>query len=228
MKTANIVIVDDDTEYAGDVAAVLTRSSGFHCSGRFGNPLRFLDELREIEADVVLLDISMPGMSGIDCIGPIRRARPDCRVLMLTLHDDEDLLLKAFLEGADGYLLKESTPTEIRSAIREALNGGAPMSPRIARKVIRALNALSRPNAGEEVAGTPGLNEGGEWNPEVQRLLSAREFEVLRSLAAGKKYAEIAREMSISLSTVKTHINHIYEKLRVRNKAEAISRLLKG
>lgn len=226
MRRIRIAVVEDDAEYAGELRGVFKRWSDFQFTGAFTGSVPFLTALTGLELDVILLDINLPRISGLECIRQIHEFLPHCRVIMLTVHDDDDLVLKAFLEGADGYLLKDATPAEIRDAIYEAVQGGAPMSSRIARKVIRLLAKL------ENQHGQPNgrsVGSGASFravNSQIQHLLSKRELEVLQLLAAGKRYAEIAGQLCISLPTVKTHINHIYEKLRARNKVEAISRLL--
>lgn len=213
-RPIQVIVLEDDTAYTQVLRQVFADQPDFEIRQSFYNPLSFLGELPELEADVFLLDINLPKISGVDCIGQIREFKPESRILMLTLHADDDYILRSFLNGANGYLLKDSTPTQIFDAIRDSLQGGAPMSSSIARKVVRLLNRLDKANGR--------VSRGSS----VDRLLTTREKEILECLANGKKYAEIAKQLFICKDTVKTHIHHIYEKLQVRNKTEAISKLL--
>ncbi|MCP5520085.1 MAG: response regulator transcription factor [Verrucomicrobiales bacterium] len=212
-----VVTVEDDTSYTAVLRRVLEGVGDFTWGGSFINPVRFLTALPDLRADVFLLDIHMPRLSGLECIREIKQCLPDARVLMISVHDDDDYVLKAFLDGADGYLLKDSSPDQIVEAIHDARRGGAPMSPSIARKVVGILGRLQ---AGEPTAKAPASAKA------ALEALSLRETEVLDLLAKGRRYTEIASEISVSLDTVKTHIRNIYRKLEVRNKAEAISLLL--
>lgn len=212
-----VVTVEDDTSYTTVLRRVLEQVGHFRWGGSFVNPVRFLTALPELKADVFLLDIHMPRLSGLECIREIKQCLPEARVLMISVHDDDEYVLKAFLDGADGYLLKDSSPDQIVGAIHDARRGGAPMSPSIARKVVGILGQLQS-------------DEGSVRPPAPSKAaveaLSGRETEVLELLAKGRRYMEIASEISVSLDTVKSHIRNIYRKLEVRNKAEAISLLL--
>ncbi|MCB1126668.1 MAG: response regulator transcription factor, partial [Verrucomicrobiae bacterium] len=212
-----VIAVEDDTAYSAVLRRVLEQVGRFRWDGSFANPVRFLTALPGLHADVFLLDIHMPRLSGLECIREIKQCLPEARVLMISIHDDDDYVLKAFLDGADGYLLKDSSPDQIVEAIHDARCGGAPMSPSIARKVVGILGRLQ---PGETAPKPPSSSKA------AVEALSTRETEVLELLAKGRRYTEIASEISVSLDTVKTHIRNIYRKLEVRNKAEAISLLL--
>ena len=214
MNPIRIIVLEDDLGYTRVLNQVFDRNAGFKILQSFHSPVTFLTELPKLEAQIYLLDINLPKMSGMECISHIRDFKPHSRILMLTLHSDDKKVLQSFLNGADGYLLKDSTPDQIFEAIEDVLNGGAPMSPVIARKVVRLLNHM----------GTQSGNK--EKNSPVDHILSKRENEILACLAEGKKYKEIANLLFVSKDTVKTHIRHIYEKLQVRNKAEAIAKFL--
>lgn len=190
---------------------------GIHWAGGYSDTSTFLNEAQDVNADLYFLDIHVGDQLGLDCIRPLKQIQPKAKVIMLSVHDDDDFVLKSFLEGADGYLLKDSTPEDIYTGIEDVLAGGAPMSTSIARKVIRALKAL---NAKPSAKSNSSPNNGDNLNPDLP--LSSREIEILENLATGKKYKEIANELFISLATVKTHVRHIYEKLKVSNKTEAI------
>lgn len=209
--TTRIAIVEDDESYTEVLKEVVALHPNFEIVAAYSIGLRFITALPNLVADVVLLDINLPKMSGLDCIGEIQKFKPLMRTILLTVHDDTDFILRAFLTGADGYLLKESSGRQIIEAIQDALNGGAPMSPAIARRVV---NMIGR-NAEYEAA--PSDSNAAE------RLLSTREYEILQLLASGKKYTEIASALHLALPTIKSHVSHIYEKLKVRNKIEAIS-----
>lgn len=217
MSTIRIIAVEDDPEYVQVLEQVLARNPNLELVRAFGNSVEFLAEMQQLQCDVIFLDIRMPKVSGLDCIGQIREFLPDTKIIMLTFHDDDDYVIKAFFEGADGYLLKDSHPRKILSAIDDAMEGGAPMSPAIARKLIKLLGRLNQQN---------GQADRIAKEARVKRLLSDREFEILQQLASGKQYAEIAELLFIAVDTVKTHIRHIYEKLEVRNKTEAITAFL--
>ncbi len=226
MNPISIVALDDDPEYLIELERVFSGSDKFAWGGGFSNSVQFLGRLPELNADVFLLDVSVPKYSGIDCLKSIVEFRPECTSIMLTVCDDDERVLEAFLEGASGYLLKDAGPEKIRSAIDEVLGGGAPMTPSIARKVIQLLGRRRSDVSHPDAAATSA--EEVSDSDSVKAILSPREYEVLQELAAGRKYAEIAARLFISLATVKTHLRKIYEKLRVRNKVEAISRLSNG
>ncbi len=216
-SSINVVMVEDDASYTAVMRRVLKEVADIQWVGSYVNPVRFLTELPQLSADVFLLDIHMPKLSGLECIRDIKQCLPDASVIMISVHDDGDYVLKAFLEGADGYLLKDSTPDQVIDAIHEAQRGGAPMSTSIARKVISILGRTRSGGAHPKPAPPDA--------PTVD-VLTNRETEILKLLSEGRRYAEIATESCISLDTVKTHIRNIYRKLEVRNKVEAIALLL--
>ncbi|MEZ5324665.1 MAG: response regulator transcription factor [Verrucomicrobiales bacterium] len=218
-QTFQITVLEDDASFVDTLRLVLELSPSLVLTQAFRNPVHFLGQLPQITADVFLLDICLPKLSGLDCLSEVRRLHPSSRILMMSVSDADDHILRAFLDGADGYLLKDGSPDQICASIEEVLKGGAPMPPSIARKVIRLLGKIGNGNSGN----TP----QGEASTIVEKLLSPREFEILQLLADGHRYADIARKLHVSHDTVKTHIRHIYEKLHVRNKAEAVSRLLR-
>lgn len=155
--------------------------------------------------DVVVADINLPRKSGIECVAEIKAKHPGIQFIMFTIYEDNDQVFEALKAGASGYILKNTVPQKIIEAIMELHEGGSPMSPKIARKVLQSFS-----NVGP--------------NP-VYELISKREREVLELLSKGFLYKEIGERLNISLSTVKRHLNHIYEKLQVQNKTEAVNRL---
>lgn len=213
MGSVRVAIVEDDESYIGVLKTVFARNEQIRITDAFSNSVAFLNAIPQLDADLVLLDINMPKVNGIDCLRQLRQFRPECKAIMLTVVDDSDMILRAFLEGASGYLLKEASRKDITAAIEDTMTGGAPMSSTIARKVVNLLKVQEPPKASSDPDEDP------------RHALSKREYEILRLLAEGRKYVEIAEALFISLPTVKTHISHIYEKLKVRNKVEAVARL---
>jgi DNA-binding NarL/FixJ family response regulator len=197
-----IGIVEDSAPISNNWVRMLDAHPGFHCVGAFGTGEEALQRMPGLQPDVVLMDISLPGMSGIECVVRLKRLLPRTRILMETVHSDNDRLFQALQAGASGYLLKRTTPAELVAAIQDVLKGGAPMTGEIARRVIES---FSRP------AATPG-EDGG---------LSDRESEVIELLAQGYSDKEIAGRLQISFTTVRSHLAHIFEKLHVRSRVEA-------
>jgi DNA-binding NarL/FixJ family response regulator len=176
--------------------------------------------VREIPArapNVVLMDINLPGMSGIDCLRELKKALPKVRVVMVTVYDDDDRLFESLVSGADGYLLKRATRNRFLEAVREIVNGGAPISPKIARRMVEYFHQINAQPA------HPAPSPSTEM--ELQAL-TARELEVLARLAEGLAPKEVAAELKISWDTVRNHITNIYTKLHVHSRSEAILKYL--
>jgi DNA-binding NarL/FixJ family response regulator len=201
-----ILLYEDNQQLRESVGALISLSEDFALAGSFGDVLQVEDQVKLLQPDIILMDIDMPGMNGIQAVSKIRRFNATVHIIMLTVFDDNQHVLDAICAGASGYLLKKYLPEKLMDAIREVLTGGAPMSPGIARMVISKLQQL------------PG--------PVNQYDLTPREKEVLGSLAKGNSYKLIASEFSISIDTVRTHIKHIYEKLQVRSQTEAVSKAI--
>jgi DNA-binding NarL/FixJ family response regulator len=198
-----IAIVEDNREISRNWIQLLSERAGYECVGAFQTGEEALQKIPGLEPDVVLMDISLPGMSGIECVSLLKRKLPHTPILMVTVHSDNDRLFQALKAGASGYLLKRTTPDELISAIREVLDGGAPMTGEIARRVIES---FSRPPAVE------GYN------------LSNRESEVIELLAQGYTDKEIAEKLQIGFTTVRSHVGHIFDKLHVRSRVEAAAK----
>ncbi len=179
---------------------------GLECVGAFRTGEEALQRLPALNPDVVLMDISLPGMSGIECVSKLKLALPRTPVLMVTVHSDNERLFQALQAGASGYLLKRTTPAELVAAIQEVLDGGAPMTGEIARRVIES---FCRPAPA----------------PLENCTLSPRENQVLELLAQGYADKEIADRLQIGFTTVRSHVAHIFEKLHVRSRVEAAMRL---
>jgi DNA-binding NarL/FixJ family response regulator len=203
--TIPVAIVEDDPELRTGFTAIVNETGDLTCVGTFGSAEAALAGLAELRPRVVLMDIGLPGMRGIECVRLLKDRGADFDVLMLTAYDDGDSIFDSLQAGAGGYLVKRSTAQEIRAAIREAVSGGAPMSAAIARKVVQHFRR-ARPA------------------PEVAAL-SDRERAVLDALSHGQRYKEVADTLGISMNTVRTHIKAIYDKLHVNSRAEAVLKL---
>ena len=198
-----VAIVDDDEGIRASLSALIRRSPNFELVGDFANGETALKEIPKLLPDVVLMDINLPGMSGIECVSRLRKAAPSVKIIMLTVFEEGEQVFQALSAGAFGYLVKSNRPAKILEAIREVYDGGSPMSGHIARKVVQSFQAHAAARAETET-------------------LTARELEVLQGLSRGHPYKEIASELGISLSTVRTYIQRIYEKLHVHSQTEAV------
>jgi len=197
-----VAIVEDNAGLRNSLTLLLEESPGFRCVGSFTTAEEALSKLPKQPAEVVLMDINLPGMSGIECTRQLRELLPDMRVIMITVYRDNEKIFNALRAGARGYILKRATPETILQAIEDAHQGGAPMSSEVARKVVEAFR---QPDAPQDQA----------------RGLSLREREVLELLAQGLPDKEIAAKLNISMPTVRYHLKHIYDKLHVRSRTEA-------
>lgn len=200
-----VAVYEDNHALREALEILISEAEGFVLSGAYPDCTLVEQDLREAEADIVLMDIDMPGRSGIEGAAIVKRNFPAVEVLMLTVFDDEDKVFGAVCAGANGYLLKKTPPDKILEAIEDLYNGGAPMTPAIARKVLQLFPR------------TPAINS------ETDKL-TPRELMVLQSLAKGNSYKMVAAELDISIETVRTHIKRIYEKLHVHSVAEAIAK----
>jgi len=202
-----VAIVEDDAILRGSLTKLLSNARGVRCAGACASGEEALQKLPALKPDVVLMDLNLPQMSGIDCIRKLKELLPKTPVIVLTVYEDSEHIFRALKAGASGYLLKRSEPDEVLDAIKDASEGGAPMSSQIARRVVRSFH---EPNSGGTEVG-----------------LTERENEILTYLSKGFANKEIADKMNISVPTVRTHLRHIYEKLHVRSRTEAIVKYLK-
>jgi DNA-binding NarL/FixJ family response regulator len=200
----SVSIVEDDPAVRRILAEWIGSAPGFRCLGDYGDAERALAELPGQAPDIVLMDINLPKLDGIQCVGRLKPLMRTTQFVMLTVYEDTDHIFNALAAGATGYLLKETERDELIAALRQAQEGGAPMSGYIARKVVQA---FQRPWAD---------------TPETNRL-SPREREVLELLARGFFYKEISESLRITVGTVNTHVRRIYEKLQVRTRAQAVA-----
>ena len=201
-------IVEDDRSVRENLGVLIDGTPGFSCVAACASAEEAWRRLPELTPAVVLMDIHLPGRSGIACVARLKTLLPQAQVIMLTIEEDSEQVFDSLKAGATGYLVKHATPQEILDAVAEVHQGGAPMSSHIARKVVTTFRQ-SPAAAGEEPP------------------LSPREEEVLRLLAKGHRSKEIADELGIGLGTVNTYVRHIYEKLHVRSRAEAVVRLVR-
>jgi DNA-binding NarL/FixJ family response regulator len=197
-----VLIVEDQARLRESLVALIDGTSGLSVVGSFGNMEAALQALGGARPDVALVDLGLPGMSGVDGVRLIRERSPATQALVLTVHDDDDHVFEAICAGASGYLLKDTPPARLVAAIQELGAGGAPMSPSIARAVVGMFRKVAPQPTGEG--------------------LSPRELEVLTLLAAGNSYKTAANELSVSIDTVRFHVRHIYDKLHVHSKSEAV------
>ena len=204
----NVSIVEDSDKFRETLARVLNRAEGFRCVSQYPNAEEALKVLPQDKPDVVLMDINLPGMNGVECVRQLKQLAPAIQVMMLTVYEDTDNIFNALTAGATGYMLKRTPRDELLEAIREVHRGGSPMTTHIARKVVQSFQRAAP-------AASP------------TEMLSPREQEVLDCLAQGFLYKEIAEKLSISYETVHTYIRRIYEKLQVRTRTEAVAKFLK-
>lgn len=203
----SVAIVEDDRAVRASLAGILERAADCRCVGAYGSAEEALRELPPLRPDVVLMDINLPGASGIECTTRLKVQLPAMQVIMLTVYEDTTSIFSALKAGACGYLLKRSSPGEILEALTTVQNGGAPMTSEIARKIVMTFQ-------------TPAPSAG------AAATLSAREQEILDLLSQGKVSKEIADRLAISYHTVRVHTKHIYEKLHVRSRAEAVLKFM--
>jgi RNA polymerase sigma factor (sigma-70 family) len=208
----NISIVEDNDKLRATLARVIDRADGFHCASDHGSAEDALAELPKIKPDVVLMDINLPGINGVECVRQLKKILPQIQVMMLTVYEDTENIFNALAAGANGYMLKRTPAKELIEAIREVQRGGSPMTTHIARKVVQSFQKT----AGQQQA----ANELSE--------LSEREQQVLDLLAQGLIYKEIGEKLGISYETVHTYIRRIYEKLQVRTRTEAVAKFLRN
>src|SRR3954468_17687215 len=203
-----VSIVEDNEQLRNTVARVLNRSEGFKCLSHYGNAEDALKDLPNVKPEVVLMDINLPGINGVECVRQLKQVLPALQVIMLTVYEDTDNIFSALAAGATGYMLKRTKTPELLEAIREVHRGGSPMTTHIARLV------------------TASFLKGGQ-SPQPTENLSQREQEVLDCLSHGFLYKEIAEKLGISYETVHTYIRRIYEKLQVRTRTEAVVKFLR-
>jgi len=203
--TTDVAIVEDNAALGSSLRKIVESAPEFKCVGVWTTAEDALKKIDAFRPHVVLMDINLPGMSGIEATARVKAHLPEIQVIMVTVYRDHDKIFAALKAGASGYLLKRSTPADVRDAIRDVRSGGAPMSAEIARRVVEAFHqpVKAAPSALDEVK------------------LSKRETEILELLCEGLANKEIADRLDISVETVRVHLKHVYEKLHVRSRTEA-------
>lgn len=203
-----VAIIEDNNTLRRSLSNLINQAGGMQCVAALGNLFNVVSEMRKSLPDIVLMDIGLPNISGIEGVRTVKENFEDIQMLMFTVFEDDEKIFDAIKGGASGYILKKSSPDEIIEAIRSLNFGGAPMSANIARKVIESFQHAA-------------------FHPKEDFQLTTRETEILHSLVEGMSYKKLAEKYFISISTVRTHIRHIYEKLHVNTKAQAVAKVLK-
>lgn len=205
MDTISVCIVEDNDDIRQALEQIIMMADGYELSGSFASAESAIYDIPRLKPNVVLMDINLGGMSGIDCVRELKPKFPDILFMMCTVYEEDEKIFEALAAGANGYILKKTAPGKLLESIRELNDGGAPMSSQIARKVVAVFQ---------------------EKNPSSGLLdnLSNREHEILELLAKGMLYKEISTRLGIAQETVRKHVYHIYEKLHVNNRVEAVNK----
>jgi DNA-binding NarL/FixJ family response regulator len=204
-----IMIVEDNRTFRDGLTSLIGFTDGFKCIGSFGSMEEALARLRREKPDVVLSDIGLPGISGIEGIGRIKELYPDLMILILSVYDDDERIFDALCAGASGYLLKRTPPSKILESLREAISGGSPLSPEVATKVLQLFRDV-RPAE------------------KVDYDLTPHELRLLKFLVQGHNYTTAAAELGVSYNAIKFHMKNIYEKMQVHSKSEAVAKALQN
>ena len=204
-----VAIIDDDASLRASVACLIDLTDGFECRRQFGSMEEALGRLEVDTVDIVLLDMGLPGMSGIEGARLLKSQRADLPILAITIYDDDERIFDALCAGACGYVLKDTPPDRLLIAIREAVAGGSPMSPTVARRVFTLFRTVPPP-------------ERADYG------LTPHESKLLALLVDGHSYRSAAEALGVSINTVSFHMRHIYDKLQVHSKSEAVAKALRG
>lgn len=205
----SVSIVEDDAPVRASLAKIIDSSSACRCVSRHDSAENALREIPGVKPDVVLMDINLPGLNGVECVRRLKPLLPETQIIMLTVYQNTENIFNALAAGATGYLLKQTPPEELLTAIQQVHAGGSPMSSHIARKIVQSFQQPAQPSPSS-----------------TAQTLSPREVQVLELLAKGFLYKEIAEMTQVTYATVHTHIRHIYEKLHVRSRTEAVAKHL--
>ncbi len=206
--TISVGIVEDDASIREGISTLIGTTPGFACSHVYGSCEDALAGVGNDPPDVMLMDINLGGMSGIEGVKELKSRFPSMEIIMLTVFEENDKIFRSLCAGASGYLLKKIPPDDLLAAIREARSGGAPMTASIARKVLAIFQSIAPV-------------------PESDVVLTAREREILEHLVAGSSYKMIAQDLFISIDTVSSHVKKVYQKLQVHSKSEAVAKALR-
>ena len=207
--TIKVAIVEDQRDIREGLASLIKFTEGFQCTGSFRSMEEALEKVRFELPNIMLVDIGLPGMSGIEGIRLLKESYPDILLLMLTVYDDDEMIFNALCAGACGYLLKKTPPARLIESLTEALDGGAPMSPEVARRVIKLFREIRPPD-------------------KADYKLTPHELRLLKLLVEGHNYQTAAAAQGVKVTTVAFHMRNIYEKLQVHSKSEAVSKALRN
>lgn len=207
-RRLRVVIIEDLRDLREGLSALINGTNGYECVGSYGMMETALARVETDAPDIILTDLGLPGMSGIEGIQKLRQVFPEVPILVLTIYDNDSKIFDALCSGANGYLLKNTSPVRLLEGLREAIDGGSPMSPQIATKVVKLFREFRPPE-------------------QADYHLTRQESELLRLLIEGHHKKTAAREMNISFHTVSFHLKNIYEKLQVHSKSEAVAKALR-
>ena len=205
----NVVIIEDNNTIREGLGALINGTEGYKCVGMYSSSEKFLEQLSSFKMDVVLMDIGLPGMNGIEALKKAKETKPDLNILMLTIYEESEVVFQALCAGACGYLVKKTPPSRLLEAIKDVYEGGSPMSSQIARQVINE------------------FQKEKNFAVDNEFSLSNREKEVLYQLSNGQSYQEIGDKLFISVDTVRHHIRNIYKKLHVHSQSEAVAKAIR-
>jgi DNA-binding NarL/FixJ family response regulator len=208
-RPITVAVIEDHPEFRDYLTALIGGSEGFDCAGGFRSIEEALPQISMRVPDVILLDIGLPGMNGIDGIRLFKDRYPEILLLTLTVHDDDERIFDALCAGASGYLLKKTQPAQLVASVKEAANGGAPMSPEVARRVIELFRQIRPP-------------ERADYN------LTPHEVRILKLLVEGHNYKTAANKLGVAPTTINFHLQNIYQKLQVHSKTEAVAKALRN
>ena len=204
-----VVIIEDNNTIREGLGALINGTDGYKCVGMYSSSEKFLEQLSSVKMDVVLMDIGLPGMNGIEALKKAKEINPDLNILMLTIYEESEVVFQALCAGACGYLVKKTPPSRLLEAIKDVYEGGSPMSSQIARQVINE------------------FQKEKNFAVDNEFSLSNREKEVLYQLSNGQSYQEIGDKLFISVDTVRHHIRNIYKKLHVHSQSEAVAKAIR-
>ena len=204
-----VAIVEDQRDIREGLASLIKFTEGFQCTGSFRSMEEALEKVRFELPNIMLVDIGLPGMNGIEGIGLLKESYPDILLLMLTVYDDDEMIFNALCAGACGYMLKKTPPARLIESLTEAMDGGAPMSPEVARQVIKLFREIRPPD-------------------KADYKLTPHELRLLKLLVEGHNYQTAAASQGVKVTTVAFHMRNIYEKLQVHSKSEAVSKALRN
>src|SRR5690348_8138597 len=207
-QAIRVTIVEDERELRDGIKALLELTPDLSCSGAFRTMEEALRSVSDSTVDLVLTDIGLPNMDGIEGTRRLRERYPSLPIIVFTIHGEDDKIFRALCAGANGYLLKDTPPSRIVEAMNETINGGAPMSPEVARRVVELFRRFNPPE-------------------QANYRLTSQEAQILKLLADGHHYKTAASELGISTNTVSFHLKNIYEKLQVHSKTEAVAKALR-